>query len=72
MYRILLIMLVIVIIIYQSIKYREFYMNHDINYMNGVFLVRPPSEMSKYYIPYKNIMPTFTYENTPFPYPTSG
>ena len=41
---------------------REGYMSPDINYHNGIFLVRPPYEISKLYTPYKNIMPTFQYK----------
>jgi len=61
MYIILLILFIVILSI-MLFPIREGYMSPDINYHNGIFLVRPPYEISKLYTPYKNIMPTFQYK----------
>lgn len=63
---IILLVIIIGLILFFNPVY-EGYVSPDLNWRNGVFIVRPPYEVSKLYTPYKNIMPTYSYE-TNMPY----
>lgn len=64
----LLLILLIIAIIYWPVRI-EGYMSPDLNYRNGIFLVRPPYEIAKLYTPYKNLMPAFQYKYNAIDHP---
>ncbi len=71
MYKLIILLIIIIGLILFFNPVYEGYVSPDLNWRNGVFIVRPPYEVSKLYTPYKNIMPTYQYEQNLIDFPRS-